>query len=85
MKLKIGEPTLRLEDERLLRGEGCFTDDIDPGEGLRVAFLRAPFAHARLKALDLDRARALAVHLLPRRPISTPIKLVILPVAGPAE
>ena len=65
MKLKIGDPTLRLEDERLLRGEGCFTDDIDPGDGLRVAFLRAPFAHARLTALDLEDARALAgVHLV---------------------
>ncbi len=65
MKLKIGEPTLRLEDERLLRGEGCYTDDIDPGEGLRVAFLRAPFAHARLTVLDLADARALAgVHLV---------------------
>ena len=48
MKLKIGEPTLRLDDERLLRGEGCFTDDIDPGKGLRVGFLRAP-----LPMLDL--------------------------------
>ena len=65
MKLKIGDPTLRLEDERLLRGEGSFTDDIDPGDGLRVAFLRAPFAHARLTALDLEDARALAgVHLV---------------------
>ena len=65
MKLKIGEPTLRFEDERLLRGAGCFTDDIDPGEGLRIAFLRAPFAHARLTALDLEGARALAgVHLV---------------------
>ena len=65
MKLKIGDPTLRLEDERLLRGEGSFTDDINPGDGLRVAFLRAPFAHARLTALDLDDARALAgVHLV---------------------
>ena len=65
MKLKIGDPTLRLEDERLLRGEGNFTDDINPGDGLRVAFLRAPFAHARLTALDLEDARALAgVHLV---------------------
>ena len=65
MKLKIGDPTLRLEDERLLRGEGSFTDDIDPGDGLRVAFLRAPFAHARLTALDLEDARALVgVHLV---------------------
>ena len=65
MKLEIGDPTLRLEDERLLRGEGSFTDDIDPGDGLRVAFLRAPFAHARLTALDLEDARALVgVHLV---------------------
>ena len=28
-----------------------------PGEGLHVAFLRAPFAHARLTHLELDAAR----------------------------
>lgn len=65
MKLKIGYPTLRLEDEGLFRGESCFTDDIDMGDGLRVAFLRAPFAHAQLNALDLENAEVLAgVHLV---------------------
>ena len=59
MKLSIGDAVLRLEDERLLRGDGRYTDDIDVGEGLRVAFLRAPFAHARLTALDLTAAQAL--------------------------
>ena len=65
MSLKIGKPTPRLEDLRLLRGEGCYTDDIDVGEGLHVAFLRAPFAHARLIGLDLAEAQALdGVHLV---------------------
>jgi len=65
MKLCIGEATPRLEDSRLLRGEGLFSDDVTPGEGLRVAFLRAPFAHARLTGLDLEAARALdGVHLV---------------------
>ena len=31
MKLKIGEPTLRLEDERLLRGAGCLPTTLTPG------------------------------------------------------
>ena len=65
MKLKIGEPTLRIEDERLLRGDGCYTEDINVGQDLRVAFLRAPFAHARLTKLNLEAARALpGVHLV---------------------
>lgn len=59
MKMSIGEPIARLEDARLLMGAGCYSDDIDPGEGAHIAFLRATFAHARVTHLDLGKARAM--------------------------
>ena len=44
MKFGVGQPVLRIEDSRLITGQGRYTDDIEPGTGLGVAFLRAPLA-----------------------------------------
>ncbi|MGB0939882.1 MAG: xanthine dehydrogenase family protein molybdopterin-binding subunit [Candidatus Puniceispirillaceae bacterium] len=57
MKFGIGQTVKRLEDRNLLTGKGAFTDDQMPGKGRAVAFLRAPFAHARITHLDLAAAR----------------------------
>ncbi len=47
----VGARVLRREDERLLRGEGCFVGDIAM-PGLReVAFVRSPLAHGRIRAI----------------------------------
>src|SRR5438105_11597276 len=54
----FGAPVQRVEDERLLRGRGRFTDDIDEG-ALECAFVRSPFAHARIRSIDTAAARAL--------------------------
>ncbi len=44
----VGSPVTRREDARILRGEGRYVDDIDlPGQA-HVAFVRSPFAHARI-------------------------------------
>jgi len=65
MKFGVGQAIPRIEDSRLITGEGRYTDDIDPGSGLAVAFLRAPLAHARLLSVDTDAAAALeGVHLV---------------------
>lgn len=49
----------RLEDARLVTGKGSFMDDIDPVPGTLVAaVVRSPHAHARITAVDLERARA---------------------------
>ena len=48
----------RVEDDRLLRGNGRFTDDIDEG-ALESVLVRSPFAHARIKSVDVSAARAL--------------------------
>lgn len=53
----IGQSMRRLEDETLLRGQGQFIDDIDPRpDALHVAFVRSPYAHAVIKAIDIAAA-----------------------------
>ena len=65
MKFGIGQSTARVEDRRLLIGAGRYSDDIAPGQGLHVAFLRAPYAHAHLLKIDLEAARQVeGVHLV---------------------
>jgi len=52
----FGSPVQRVEDDRLLRGNGRFTDDI--GEGaLECCFVRSPYAHARIKSIYVSAAR----------------------------
>src|SRR3979490_1036456 len=54
----IGQGVPRFEDPRLVRGEGRYVGDVDlPG----MAFghvLRSPHAHARIRAIDVSRAKA---------------------------
>ncbi len=49
----------RKEDDRLLRGEGRFADDVDPGHCLHMAVGRCPFPHARIVSIDVSAALAL--------------------------
>lgn len=56
----IGERVLRVEDQRLLTGQGRFVADIEPAGTLHVAFVRSPHAHARLLSVDATRAGAMA-------------------------
>jgi CO/xanthine dehydrogenase Mo-binding subunit len=52
----FGERVLRSEDERLLRGRGLYTDDVDRG-ALHACFVRSPHAHARILSIDATAAR----------------------------
>lgn len=59
MSRLVGARVPRVEDASLLRGHGTFVDDLQP-LGLRhAAFVRSPFAHARVLAVDAGTARAL--------------------------
>lgn len=52
----IGQSTLRKEDRRFVRGKGCYTDDmVFPGM-LHAAFVRSPYAHARIKSINAEAA-----------------------------
>ena len=55
----FGQPVRRIEDPALLTGRGRFADDIRFPGMLHAAFVRSPFAHARVGAVDAAAARAL--------------------------
>ena len=54
----FGERVQRVEDDRLLRGHGRFTDDIDEG-ALESCIVRSPYAHALISSIDVSAARAM--------------------------
>ncbi|GJI89741.1 xanthine dehydrogenase family protein molybdopterin-binding subunit [Duganella hordei] len=54
----IGQSLPRLEDRRLVTGNGQYTDDISVDGQVYAAFLRSPHAHARIHAIDTSAARA---------------------------
>jgi carbon-monoxide dehydrogenase large subunit len=56
----IGARVLRTEDARLLTGRGEFVDDIQLPNMLHAAFVRASFAHARVRGVDASAALELA-------------------------
>ena len=49
----LGRPLRRREDERILRGRTRYLDDIDPPGAAHVAFVRSPFAHARISGIEV--------------------------------
>jgi carbon-monoxide dehydrogenase large subunit len=61
----VGARVRRVEDKRLLAGAGRYVDDVSVPGMLHAAFLRSPYPHAEIGAIDLDAARALpGVHLI---------------------
>jgi carbon-monoxide dehydrogenase large subunit len=58
MTRMFGEPLVRVEDDRLLRGDGAYLDDLGH-DALACAFVRSPHAHAEV--LDIDVSAALDV------------------------
>lgn len=56
-KYGIGQPVLRFEDPRLLRGQGRFVNDVNlPGQ-VHAVFVRSPHAHARIRSIDIEAAK----------------------------
>lgn len=55
----LGKSVLRHEDLRLVTGRGCFVDDLKLPNLHHAAILRSPYAHARIKRIDVDKALAL--------------------------
>ena len=48
----------RIEDDRLLTGQGLYSDDRAFPEAAALVVLRSPYAHARVTSCDLADARA---------------------------
>jgi len=53
----FGEPVKRNEDARLLTGAALFVDDVELTGMLHAAFLRSPYAHARILSIDSTAAK----------------------------
>jgi len=51
----MGTKVARVEDDRFLRGQGRYVDDVLAGpHTLHAAVLRSPHAHARIRDIDVD-------------------------------
>jgi len=57
MKFGKSQTATRFEDVRLLTGKGRYVDDIAPEGALFAVFLRSPYAHGVIKALEVETAR----------------------------
>ena len=54
-----GQAVKRVEDQLLLLGAGQYTNDVSlPGQA-RLVFLRSPYPHAKIKAIDTQAAKAM--------------------------
>jgi carbon-monoxide dehydrogenase large subunit len=54
----VGQSLPRREDRRLLMGRGQFVADLKFPNTLHAAFVRSQVAHARIRSVDLSRAKA---------------------------
>src|SRR5688572_15152040 len=54
----FGASVKRREDARFITGRGRYTDDITLHGTVHAAFVRSPFAHARIQGVDLSDAQA---------------------------
>ena len=55
----IGRPMRRVEDKRLITGQGRYAGDIKLDGTLHMAFARSPLPHARIEAIDTSAAKAM--------------------------
>jgi carbon-monoxide dehydrogenase large subunit len=58
-KFGVGQPVRRVEDARLLKGMGRYTDDIRLDGQAHAYILRSPHAHAAIRSIDAAAARAM--------------------------
>lgn len=54
----IGKSEPRANARRLLQGRGAYTDDLRFPRLAEVVYFRSPYAHAKIRKLDLSKARA---------------------------
>jgi carbon-monoxide dehydrogenase large subunit len=58
LELSRKEPEGRVEDPRLLTGRGRYVDDLRLDGQAYMGIVRSPFAHARIKDIDLSKVRS---------------------------
>lgn len=57
-EIQFGRSVPRREDDRLLKGQGRFVDDVRHAGALHAVFVRSPYASARVGAIDGSAARS---------------------------
>ncbi|MFA5884935.1 MAG: xanthine dehydrogenase family protein molybdopterin-binding subunit [Acidimicrobiia bacterium] len=55
----LGNPVIRLEDPRILRGDTHYLDDLPFPGAAHVVFVRSTIAHARIESIDTTEAKAM--------------------------
>ena len=55
----IGSPVGRVEDARMLQGQGAYVGDLQRGSLAYAAFARSPVAHGRIRGIDVSACLAL--------------------------
>ena len=60
MKFGIGQPVPRQEDPTLLKGEGRYSDDVQPAnDGATCVMVRSQVAHGIIKGIDIAEAKTM--------------------------
>ncbi|HEY7064979.1 MAG TPA: xanthine dehydrogenase family protein molybdopterin-binding subunit [Chloroflexota bacterium] len=54
---EVGRARTRVEDQRLITGQGRYVEDVSLPNTLSLAFVRSPYAHARITKIDVEAAR----------------------------
>src|ERR671915_1718664 len=54
----LGASIKRVEDPRFITGRGLYTDDVKIPGTTHAAFVRSPYAHARVRGVDTSAARS---------------------------
>ena len=55
----IGTSVRRVEDRVLITGKGCYVDDMQLPGMLHLTFLRSPYPHATIRAIQTSAAQAM--------------------------
>ncbi len=86
VKRVIGTRVRRIEDPRLLAGQGRYLADVPVPDALHAVFVRSPHAHAGIEAIDCAVARAMpgVVAVWTATELSPHLSTLRLPVAFPA-
>jgi carbon-monoxide dehydrogenase large subunit len=56
-KFALGQSISRIEDDKLLKGAGRYTDDFELKDALHAYILRSPHAHARIRKIQVEEAK----------------------------
>jgi len=57
VKFGVGQPMTRVEDDRLITGQGRYADDVRMDGQAYAVLVRSPYAHAKLGEIDVSDAK----------------------------